>query len=1113
MRTTPTHDAERAASRDGSRDGSRGAVGGALSGLAARVTGLPRFVARSAASAAAFHVAFVGGVTVIKTGTNALFLSRADPNSLPLLYAAVAIVVTLATTSLARLLVARPLKQLQVEATVAGAILVLLGCAAVQLDLPGAPGALYVIGEASATCASVLFWSRVMDGFTSRDQKRVVGLVGGGGMLGAALGGLLVKLVVGATGVLVPMVIAAVLWVVCLPLLNAVRTRSAQLSGDDKDARKDKSAGMGTALRYLLGRGYPRAVALLVVLLAATGAASDFVFRAAAARTASEVDMAALFGLLNAVVGVVVVFLQVGLTARLLSRLGVFLFAAVIPGLLLVLSVAHVVFDGLDGYGEAAFYALVTLKGVEMAGAYSLHPAVVALLYNPMPGDVRAQARTLIDGAIKKTGAAAAGLVLGLLAAGGKVSVWAVFVAAAATLLLLPVLRSQYVRALTQKLQAPKTKKQALHIDPSDKTTRNALEKGLLSDDADDVLHALEALGKHYTPSDATLLRLIEHTDEQVRTAALARVPARPDPTLAKKLLQIAQSPGARRPRAEAVRALARVQPGRAADVVLGFLDDEEPGVVCAALEVALRSRNDKTARARLDVLLGDVQTRHVSWRREVARLLGALQEARYTHALAALIDDADASVRTLAIAAAYRSGDPSHIEHLVRCLDDRRTRSAVVQALVRFGDRAIPALSVALDDVRLPVGVRVHVPRVLQRIGSEAAAHALLFSNPRDDAFLQARIATALAAIVAAKPSIEIDKKRTDEAIGRRLVAYAAYDDALQDLAGADLVGADLAGGPSAGRGPFSLLKHVVDDRRRQNLGIAFELLGLHRGQEQMERVRRGLLESERKDANNLTRASYLDALELLDVALVADPLRADFLSLLDVRWDSRDPEKAVERTRKLAASKDPLLRAVAKHTATRLFLDDEYVSMSGKRQAPTRDVAMPGTQELQGEDMADDLVEKLFMLEDVDLFRGLSSDDLLAIASIAGERTVEAGELLYKEGDTGEPHLYIIIDGTIELTRQGTPVLTLNAGESAGQVSFLDKGPRPVTARVSIQGDAHLLVIEREQFVDLMADRQSLMQGFLGVLAERMRVLISKVGSVQATDADAATVIRKRP
>jgi HEAT repeat protein len=1057
----------------------------------ARMLGLPRFVARSALAAAAFHVVFVGGVTVIKSGTNALFLSRADPARLPLLYTAVAVVVALATTVLARLLTRRPLARLVREAIVVASVLIVAGCGLVEFAAPGATGLLYVLGEATATAGSVLFWSRVMDGFSARDQKRVVGLVGGGGMLGAAVGGVAIRIVVDTTGVVIPMVASALAWVAALPLLHHIYRRSRDGSAEPTpsadtattdaaptDATTDAATkpSMRRALGYLASAGYPRAVATLVVLLAASGAATDFVFRAAAARAASENDMAGLFGMLNAVVGVVVVVLQVGLTARLLERLGVFLFAGLVPGLLAVLSVVCMALpgDAVTGTaGDAGFWLLVALKGVEMAGAYSLHPTVVALLYNPMPVELRAQSRTLIDGAIKKAGAAAAGLLLGALAAAtGLVNVWTVLVLALATLGLLPLLRRLYVDALSSRLGKPSARTRGHAIDPSDKDTRKALERGLRSPQPEDVLAALDVLGLHWTPPRDTLLGLLEHPDERVRTSALARVPVHPDGPLAAQLLQIARTPGARRPRSEAVRALARVQPGRAADVVTVFLDDNDPGVACAALEVCLRSRNDARARTRLQQLLDDVAALPSAWRRELARLLGALHEPRYTPALARLLDDAEDGVRTLAIDAAARAGDPALVDALVRYLGDARTRAAVAHALVRFGDQAVPALSRALDDTSLGLSVRVHIPRLLQRIGSAAAAHALLFSNPRDNAFLQSRIATALGAIAQAHPEVAIDRERTDEAIGRRLVAYSAYAGALRDLHAVDE--------PALG-----LLRRAVEDRRRQNLGIALDLLSLHRGHEQMQRVRNGLLSSDKHAWN--------DALELLDAALVADPLRSDFLSLLDAgEQPAVKPARAMARVGRLCESKDPLLRGIARATVKRLARP----ASEAERTNP-RGTVLPGSFELLGDDMADELVERLFILEDVDLFAGLHADDLLTIASIATDLTVPAGQFLYREGDVDSTNLYIIVDGIVELTRQGRPVLTLRPGETAGQVSFLDKGPRPVTARVSANAPARMLVIERDAFVDLMADRTSLMHAFFDVLARRLRALIEKSSS----------------
>jgi len=243
------------------------------------------------------------------------------------------------------------------------------------------------------------------------------------------------------------------------------------------------------------------------------------------------------------------------------------------------------------------------------------------------------------------------------------------------------------------------------------------------------------------------------------------------------------------------------------------------------------------------------------------------------------------------------------------------------------------------------------------------------------------------------------------------------------------------------------------------------------------------GLLDSRRQ--------ARLDAIELLDAALTADHLRSDFLSLLDVADNVRTASDAETRVRRLTQSKDPLLRGIAEKTAERLASSSLSVPP-----AATEGAGLPGSFELEGQDMADDLIERLFLLEDVDIFHGLSADDLLAIAALATELVADAGQVLYREGDTSNNTLYVICDGVIELTRQGRLIMTLHAGESAGQVSFVDKGPRPLTARVSEIGPSRLLVIEREHFFDLMADRTSLMNGFFDVLAIRLRALIDKAG-----------------
>jgi HEAT repeat protein len=484
---------------------------------------------------------------------------------------------------------------------------------------------------------------------------------------------------------------------------------------------------------------------------------------------------------------------------------------------------------------------------------------------------------------------------------------------------------------------------------------------------------------------------------------------------------------------------------------------------------VSLQAAPDGSARARLEAILVDIDQRSLAWRREISRLLGALGDQRYDHVLARLIGDDDATVRALAVDAAGRERHAAHVPLLIGHLGDRRVRYKAIQALTLFGDAVIDDLKTALNDQRLPITVRMHIPRVLENIATEPAAHALLFSNPKDDAYLLQRIAASLVQIVAKDPSIPVDRKRIDEAIGRRLVAYSAYDDARREL-------------DADGTLPLALLRRAVRDRCTQNLKLAFDLLGVHRGLLRMQSVYDGLVSG--------GESARHDALELLDASLARDPLREDFLALLERKVALPTQEAARERAHALCRSKDPLLRGIARRTVT--LFGDEVTDPAGSVSRKVRRAVGPGAVELEGADMAENLVERLFLLEHVDLFEGLSTDDLSAIAAIATELALAPGAYLYQEGESGT-QLYVIIEGDVELTRAGRHVMQLRAGESAGQVSFLDRGPRPVTARVADK-PARFLVVEREHFMDLMEDRPGLMHAFFGVLAARLRALIER-------------------
>lgn len=1033
--------------------------------------------------ASLYHAVFVGAVVVLKSATNALYLAHAPPEGLASLYIAVAIGVAIFTVLLAGPLGRwSPRRLLDRTAWALGAVVVPLALFAPH----AAVAPLYVAAELYATCLSVLFWSTIGGWFDARSARRAFGLVSAGGMAGAMTSGVLTGPLAAALGAPAAAAIGALLPVAALPLLGADRSAAPALP----------APSLGTGASYLVGQGYPRLLAALAVTSAALGACVDYVFRVEAAKRLGELELASLFGWLNAAVGAGAIAYQVVFTPRLLERAGLFVFLATIPALL----------AGLAGAAAAtgSFSIVVALKGIEMAGSYSIQQAGTQLLYNPVPRVFRPAVRAFVDGLVKKAGLAIAGLGLVVLlqAWPAAISPWLIVGLAVLALALLRPLRRGYLTGLEDRIRGARAAVVVPAVDVVDRSTRAVLLRALASPAGSEARAALSLLARDPSfPREEYLPALLTHPDEATRLMALRLVPEQATPRIEQALLGIL-SLDARRPRAAAVRALARCRPDRAAEVLAPLLDDPDPGVVCAVIgSLHDHPGTGEAARARLARMIEGRAAASAAERRELARLLGELPLEHALAHLPAQFEDPDPSVRKVAFASAAevfsRVAQSGSIDEALPLVEAVRARLAVRddrddarEALSRLGDRIVPLLRESLDDRRLPLAVRIEIPRLLRSIGTAAAAEALLFSNIRDHPSLRYRTIECLFRLRREHPEVPIDRARTDEACLRRLGGFAHYRPLCFELAA-------LAGTAPRSRA-WEVLAHALSDRLIQNLQTALALLGLHRGAERMSRAARLLESAERRALAGAppaeVQAMRADAVELLDVALQGDPIRADAMAVLEApppvlasvvpRWPD-----ATTAARALAASADPLVAGLAR-LALRSWKasEDALAARADEVSDPTDFEEVPT--------MDEELLNRILALEQVDLFAGLLVDEVAAIAGITEERRAGPGEVLYREGDRGDS-MMVILRGRVKLSRGGRPFMDLGPGQSLGQVSFLDGGPRPTTAVVGEEpGGAELLVVPGDLFMDLVTDRPGLARGLFAVLAKRLRTLIDLTG-----------------
>jgi CRP-like cAMP-binding protein len=122
------------------------------------------------------------------------------------------------------------------------------------------------------------------------------------------------------------------------------------------------------------------------------------------------------------------------------------------------------------------------------------------------------------------------------------------------------------------------------------------------------------------------------------------------------------------------------------------------------------------------------------------------------------------------------------------------------------------------------------------------------------------------------------------------------------------------------------------------------------------------------------------------------------------------------------------------------------------------------------------------------VPVFERLSTQQLVRMAELLHEERMEDGARIFGPGEEGGG-LYIVLEGEVEISRDGVPIQQVGVGHFFGELSTLDGVPRSVTARAV--GAATLLRLDRYDLLALMEDAPALGIGLSQHLALRVREL----------------------
>jgi hypothetical protein len=155
-----------------------------------------------------------------------------------------------------------------------------------------------------------------------------------------------------------------------------------------------------------------------------------------------------------------------------------------------------------------------------------------------------------------------------------------------------------------------------------------------------------------------------------------------------------------------------------------------------------------------------------------------------------------------------------------------------------------------------------------------------------------------------------------------------------------------------------------------------------------------------------------------------------------------------------------NPILKETSDWVAGKLGLR----TADGQPQQPTVERAAEGAESMRK--MA--LIEKVVVLQGVDLFATCNAEQVLQLASIANEIWFKPGGVVYQRNEPPDA-LYCIVEGKVDLSSEDDETFRVGARETFGVLDILRGQLRSKIATAATETQA--LVIEAEDFFDLMA------------------------------------------
>lgn len=849
---------------------------------------------------------------ILKPVSRSIFLNKFDIDKLPWLYVLIAAVGGVLAYFYTKLAVNSSLRRAVTVCTIFSVLVLVVFWWFIALNIGWIVYAFNIWVSLFSIILVSQGWLIAANIFTSREAKRLYGILGVGSVIGAAFGGEFTALMVRSTGTTNLILACAGMVVLSYIPFWVLISRDKTTLLHAKAAKEDEQEfSFQEILGNLTRQRHLQVIMAIMMVTFIIDVMVEFQFNVMAKLAyPNKNDLTAFLGsFYGPWLNLITFVCQFFLTSFVVTRFGVGGTLQIMPACITLASIASLVSPTVLSTSAARL--------TEASTRYSFNKTGMELLYLPLPLDLRNRTKAFVDVFVDRFSRGVGGMILVLVTSVFALPVRyvAVIVMAfgVAWILLSIYAKKEYIATVRKRVESRRFDIESARVSMDDPATIALLAQTAGSPNARQATYALSLLSEVKGYKMKPLLgKLLTGTIPEVRAkafeiAASAKIPDFID--TANQDIR-ASRPGVDRELVlNAVQYVLAVTPDSRSVAAL-LLNHPNPVVVEAALGALAENPALAQELIRPEWLEDGVQAADPS-RRRLAALAIRAHGDQGTEVLHRLLDDEDPGVILAAFGSAAKSQNREYLAPIIRRLSDPKLRGAAIEALAAYGERIVGTLGDLMHDEKVPLAVRRQIPRALRLIPSQRSADVLLSFIGDPNLTIRAAVLRALNRLRENAPNLDYAVKSITDQLDKEARYYFEINAALEAFRE--------QGKP---RTPAGLLASTLEERLKGTIERLFRLLGLRYPPRQIYSAYLALSRGQRDE--------HAAALEFLDNVLEREHKRIlvpmlDDPGMLAQRGrdlfgiGQKDPETSL---RELLASGDEWLVSCAIATAAQLHL-----------------------------------------------------------------------------------------------------------------------------------------------------------------------------------------------